>query len=313
MITLLQVSEDIQCSITAGPDTHCHTNHDGTILIRTKTESITLDLRRTISHGGVAFKAVDERSNWTPAKLCLTGNGTSEGVAQEDEGDRNGEVAIGYAGTEKINDTCGTEDHTQSNQREDREDALNATNDRSSNLKGEAQRKKKEKKGKKGEKGKEGKKQKTEEEINQFCEKLRAKILKKWKEKSAGWKEGTEELLANPSIFLGGTTSPIQWSYQTLNNSEKGFDRFHLPFHKINIFFWWDDSISKRSRDVVCHIKNTMYETIKPGYAELPENKQEAFKKQIKRYVTQGEVLWLLYKHVKGYLITAPQFLNTEE
>jgi GTP-binding protein EngB required for normal cell division len=56
-----------------------------------------------------------------------------------------------------------------------------------------------------------------------------------------------------------------------------------------------------------------MYKTIKPGYAELPEKKQEAFKKQIKRYVTQSKVLWLLYNHVKGLLITAPQFLNTKK
>jgi hypothetical protein len=268
MIThILQASEDIQCSITASPDTRCHTTHDGTILIRTKTELITLHLRRTISHGGVPFKAVDERNNWTAAKLCLTGNGTSEGIAQGDEGNRNGEVVIRYTGTEKINDTCGAEYHTKSNQEVDREDVLHATNDGSSNLKGEAQGKKKKKKKKK--------KEMTEDEIKQLCEKLTTKILKKWEKKSAGWKEGTDELLANPSIFFGGTTSPIQWSYQTLNSSEKKFDRFHLPFHKINIFFWWSSSISRRSRDVVRHIKNTMYETVKPGYAELPRKERK--------------------------------------
>ncbi|KAF9692798.1 hypothetical protein EKO04_009143 [Ascochyta lentis] len=298
MIThILQASEDIQCSITASPDTHCHTTHDGTILIRTKTESITLHLQRTISHGGVPFKAVDERNNRTPAKLCLTGNGSSEGVAQRDEGDRNREVVIGYTGTEKINDTCGTEDHTKSNEEEDREDVLHATNDRSSNQKGEAQ----------------GKKGKTEDEIKELCEKLTTKILKKWRKKSAGLGKGIHELLTNPSTFFGGITSPIQWSYQTLNSSEKKLDLFHLPFHKINIFFWWSNSISKRSTDVVCRIKKTMYKTLKPGYAELPREKQKTFEKQIERYVTQGEVFWLMYNHLKGLLITAPQCLNTKD
>jgi hypothetical protein len=307
MIThILQASEDIQCSITASPDTRCHTTHDGSILIRTKTESITLHLRRTISHGGVPFKAVHERNNWTPATLCLTGNGISEGVAQGDEGDRDGEVVIRYTGTEKINDTCGTEDHTKSNEEAHREDVLNATHDRSSNLKGEAQGKKKKKKQKK-------EKEKTEDEIKELCGRLTTKILKKWRKKSAGLEKSTDELLTNPRTFFRGITSPIQWSYQTLNSSEKKFDLFHLPFHKINIFFWWRSSISKRTRGVMRHIKNAMYETLKPGYAKLPREKQKTFEKQIERYVTQGEVFWLMYNHLKGLLITAPQCLNTEE
>lgn len=66
----------------------------------------------------------------------------------------------------------------------------------------------------------------------------------------------------------------------------KKSDRFHLPFHKINFFFWWSSSISRRSRDVVRYIKNTMYETVKPGYAELPREKKKTFEKQIERYVT---------------------------
>jgi hypothetical protein len=299
MIThILLASEAIECSISAGPDTHCHTTHDGSILIRTKTESITLHLRRTISHGGVPLKTVEERNNRKPARLHLADNGSSEAVAREDEGDSNREVVIGHTSIEEINGTCGTEKHTKSNQKADRENIYDATNDRSSNLEGEAQGKKK---------------KKTEGEIKEFCEKLKAKILKKWERKSAEWKEGIDDMLANPSTFFGGTTSPIQWSYQTLDSSEKNFDRFLLPFHKINMFFWWSRSISKRTRGVVRHIKNTMYETVKPGYAELPEQKKKNIEKQIERYVTQGEVLWLMFNHLEGLLITTPQFMTTLE
>lgn len=222
---ILLANEYIECTVIADPSIRCRLTHNETILIETRTESITIQLRRTVGRGGVK--------------------------------------------------------HAESIQEEGREDAIGATN-----------------------------------KVKQFCEELASKILKKWENRSKTWKEGAAELRRNPVTFLGGFTSRIQWSYQTLNSSEKRLDHFLHPFHKINLFSWWSNNFSRRSKkskNAVCPIRNAMYEIVKPGYTTLSNNEKGAIQKQVKRYVTQGEVLWLIYTHAPGLMITIPQFMTTEE
>jgi hypothetical protein len=173
--------------------------------------------------------------------------------------------------------TRGTQEHTGSHQERDREDVVDTTN-----------------------------------EIDQFCEQLAPKILQNWEERSSRWKKGAAELLAGPKTFFDEINSPIQWSFQTLNRSETKVDRFLLPFHKMNLFVWWR-SFSIKSTNAVCDIKNALYETVKSDYMTLLPEKKKTIQKQVQRYVAQGEVLWLMYEHTKGLLITVPQFITTNQ
>jgi hypothetical protein len=256
---------DTECTIIARPGICCSQNPNGTILIETGNESITIHLRTT-SHGGVPLKIGDERNNQTSANLYSDG-GSLEHVAQADEDVEN---LTGY-------DTYETEEHTEANQEKDREDAVNGTN-----------------------------------EIDQFCEELATKILKKWEKRPAKWTKGAAELLAGPNTFFGGFNSFLQWSFQTLNRSETKVDRFLLPFHKINLFVWWSSSSIQR-KNAVCDTKNALFETVKSGYSALSPTEKKTIQKQVKRYVAQGEVLWLMYNHAQGLLITVPQFITTKE
>jgi hypothetical protein len=256
---------DTECTITARPGLCCSQTPDGTILIETGNESITIHLRTT-SQGGVPLHIGDERYNQTPANLYSDG-GSLEDVAQED-GDV--ENSTRY-------DTYGTEEHTESNKEKDREDAANATN-----------------------------------EVDQFCKELATKILKKWEKRSAKWKKGAAELLAGPNTFFGEFNSLVQWSFQTLDRSETKVDRFLLPFHKINLFVWWS-SFSIQPKNAVCDTKNALFETVKSGYTTLSPAEKKTIQKQVKRYVAHGEVLWLMYNHAQGLLVTVPQFITTEE
>jgi hypothetical protein len=267
---ILSAIGDIECAITAGPDLCCHTALDGTIVIITRTETITIQLRRTIDRERLPVENADKR------------------LAHE----------------AKEGSDC-EEEHTESDQ-EDREHDIHATNGYRSNPIGEAGGKKKKK-----DKTKNKRKRKTlmsKEEVAQFCTGLATKIVGKWEDRSTTWEESKNELLADPSTFFGKCTSLIQWSYQTLDSSEKKRDRFHLPFHKINLFFWW-----KQCAGAGNEFKRSMYEAVKPGFTNLPEKKKDSIRIQIARYVNQGEVFCLMYKKVPGLLITIPHFITTKE
>jgi hypothetical protein len=174
-------------------------------------------------------------------------------------------------------ETYEAEKHTESNQERDGEDAVDTTT-----------------------------------EFDQFCGELATKILKNWEKRSSTWKKGAAELLASQKTFFSEFKSPLQWSFQTLNRSETKVDRFLLPFHMINIFVWWS-SFSIQSTNAVSDIKNALFETVKSGYITLPSKEKKTIQKQVKRYVIQGEVFWLMYKHTKGLLITVPQFITIEQ
>jgi hypothetical protein len=253
---------DIECAVTVGSDLCYHTVQDGTIIIQTATDLITIQPRHIVDRG------------------ISTSVSSSEGVAQEDEGDSNRENLEDPTGS------IGIHKHIDYNQEED----INVTNDHSSKPEsskpeGEAQRKK-------------GK-------FEQSCKKLAATVLQKWEDKSKTWEKEKEDLLADQATVFGTCTSNPQWSYQSLASSE---NNIHLAFHKLNLYSWWSQC---QSQGAGHKFKQSMYETLIPGYAKFKPKKKDSTRIQIARYVNQGEVLGMMYNHTKGLLITISEFITT--
>jgi hypothetical protein len=259
---ILSTVGDIECAVTVGSGLCHHTVQDGTIIIRTATDLITIQPRHIVDRG------------------ISTRDARSEGVAQEDEGDSNRENLEDPTGS------TGIEEDTEYNQEED----INVTNDHGSKTEGPKP---------------EGEAQRKKEEIEQSCKKLAATVLKKWEDKSETWEQEKKELLADHATFLGRCTSQPQWSYQSLASSENDI---HLPFHKLNLHSWWSQSKGAGHK-----VKQIMYETLIPGYAKLKPKKKDSTRIRIARYVNQGEVLGMMYKHSHGLLVTIPEFMTTEE
>lgn len=156
-----------------------------------------------------------------------------------------------------------------------------------------------------------------EKKIKEYCQKLGVKILNGWKEAPPKTKK-LEELLANPSTFFARQNyiSYPQWSYQKLNDLEKNLHLYRLPFHKMDLAIFWNRYLpqgSKINAAKLAHLKAAMFQDLVPGYQGLSRKEKDKNRKQIKRYVKQGEVLLSMSTRKFGLILSVSHFITTEE
>jgi hypothetical protein len=274
----------IEKTTIIGSGLRCTATHDGTIVIKTNHETITIYIQHFQNSRKIQFDTVNEELNQSPEifSFYFTGNASSEGVAPEERND--GDEVEPPA--QLLEETTAEDDIT--------------SEERDLDPKVQTRRKQAKRISSVSETG-----------IDQFCTELSKRLEKKWNVKKL--EKSFESLLANPHAFFGciEITSVYQWSYERLDKSELNSELFHLPFHKVNLFTWWYRELQHATQQY--RTRKRLYEVMKPGYTSLTKTERERIRKQIERYMEQGEMLWALVAFVPGLLITVPQVITTEE
>jgi hypothetical protein len=315
---------EIECTVSVGPGVQCSASRNGFITIQTKTESITILLQRIINKKRITVKPVDQQpvqtvasssgSSTSQAKFWFAGNNDLDNTLQDEVDDgpddllsSNDEETPGFTGEVARKSDNGAENvfrgkiHAGLDEHEDREDDIDAINSDGSNNKMSGQKKQK--------------KPASDEELSKNCQTLASKTLKKWKLKQRKEKKSLEALLSNWPTFFGHTSyaSLGQWSYRALDTSEK-FGGLQRPFHKMGLANWWNGCLKRRtSENTTTRVKARMVSALEPGFEKLDSKEKEAKRKQIDRYVLQGEIISLMFTRAPGLVITVSDLITTSE
>ncbi|PZD29757.1 hypothetical protein A1F96_04881 [Pyrenophora tritici-repentis] len=312
---------EIECTISAGPGIQCSASRNGFITIQTKTESITILLQQIINKKRVAARPVSQQpvqsvasssgSSTSQVKFWFAGNNGPEDT-RHDEGndgpedlpssnDRRVPKLIGEV-AKKGNNGADNEFGGKSLaclSEDDREDDIDASN--SDGFNRNSRQKKPEP-------------PISDEELSEICRKLASKTLKKWRLKQQQEKNSLEALLSDWTNFFGYTrhASLEQWSYRALDTSEK-FGSLQQPFHKVNLANWWNGCLKRRTSENTTRVKAVMVSALEPGFEKLKSQEKDTKRKQIERYVLQGEVISLMFTRAPGLVITVSDLITTSE
>ncbi|KAI4940628.1 hypothetical protein J4E91_011303 [Alternaria rosae] len=292
--------ERIECTVSVGQGIQCSASQNGSITIHTSTDSITILLQRIVNKKRIPFKSVSEHH--LPAVLSSPGNSTSQ-------------ASFWFAGNSELEDTRQDEGNDEPGDllssddegapelagEDDRADDTNATNSDGSNNRRSVQ-----------------KKQETpisDEELTEICRKLASRTLKKWNSKQRQKKKSLDAVLSDWPTFFGYTSyaSLEQWSYRALDTSEK-FGTLQQPFHKVILANWWNECLQQRTpKNIASRVKARMLSALEPGFEKLESKEKDAKRKQIDRYVVQGEVISLMLAQTPGLVITVSDLITTAE
>ncbi|EDU46216.1 predicted protein [Pyrenophora tritici-repentis Pt-1C-BFP] len=313
---------EIECTVSAGPGIQCSASRSGFITIQTKTESITILLQQIINKKRVTAKPVGQQpvqsvasssgSNTSQVKFWFAGNNGPEDM-RHDEGndgsedllssnDRRAPRSVGEVAKKSNN---GTDNEFRGKSPaclgdDDKEDDIDASN--SDGFNRNSRQKKPEP-------------PISDEELTAICRKLASKTLKKWKLKQQQEKKSLEAFLSDWPNFFGYTrhASLEQWSYRALDTSEK-FGGLQQPFHKVSLANWWNGCLKRRtSENTTTRVKALMVSALEPGFEKLESKEKNSKRKQIDRYVLQGEVITLMLTRAPGLVITVSDLITTPE
>jgi hypothetical protein len=315
--------EEIECTVSVGPGIQCSASQNGSITIHTSTDSITILLQRIVNKKRIPFKSIGQHH--FPAALSSPGNSTSQARfwfagnseledTRQDEGNdgpedllgSDDERAPGLTGEDAGKSDDGAENEFGGKSHADLDedngkDDINATNSDGSNNRRSVQNK--------------PETPISDEELTELCRKLASKTLKKWKSKQRKEKKSLEAVLSDWPTFFGYTShaSLEQWSYRALDTSEK-FGALQRPFHKVSLANWWNECLKRRtSENITTRVKALIISALEPGFEKLESKEKDAKRKQIDRYVLQGEVISLMFTRAPGLVITVSDLITTPE
>lgn len=151
-------------------------------------------------------------------------------------------------------------------------------------------------------------------DLTKFCENLSAKIWTGWKSKQQKDKKSLEAFLSDgQSLFDHMTFStPEQWSYKTIVASEN-FGNIQLPFHKASLATWWNNGSTYGDSAAIARAKKRMVLALEPEYENLTPKLKDTKRRQINRYIIQGNVISQMFHLTPGLVITASDSISTTE
>ncbi|OAL55909.1 hypothetical protein IQ07DRAFT_183104 [Pyrenochaeta sp. DS3sAY3a] len=277
--------ERSECMVSVDSDIPCDVTPDGRIIIQTLGGSITIALHKGIDKRRYRLKPIERKSvsNTPLATFWFAGHQSQDDV----KGQRN----------EELEDEGQRDEDEEDLDSEDLADQVEDTSKNSPSLTvctADA----------KTTKQSWPETPRSDMELANFCQKLAAQSLKLWKEKSSLKKKNLQQLLANPETLFGfGDFSGAQWSYQAIGNQLKGSEEVQIPFHKLRLAKWWESNL--KSLGATKHrTLSAMYNHLVPDFKSLKITERSSHKKRIKRYVQEGEILFLLATRCPGLILT---------
>ena len=265
---------EIECTVSTHPEIQCSASEDGVITIQTKTDSITIQLQQTLNKKRVPIKSVKQQ----PVRTAESSSGCSTRP-----------TIFSFAVNSGQEDTLG-DNHSDGGQIDTNGNNTGRTN-------GSISRKE----------------PLSDKELEEVCQQLALKILKRWNSKKHKVKKSLDALCIDwPDLFgCPSYTSLGQWSYKALETSEK-FEGLQRRFHQLNLASWWNGGL-ERGGAISIRVKNRMISELEPRFGELDSKAKDAKRRQIDRYVQQGEIISLLCTQIPGLLFTASDHITTSE
>jgi hypothetical protein len=278
-VTNMTSSVEIECTISTGPGIQCSASEHGFITIQTNAESITIRLQQTINKKRVPITSVSQQP--VQPLESSSRSGTTPAV-------------FWFAGNSDQEDT---QLDTCSHGRQADTDASNTRGFKN---------------GTSGPK-KLGKRI-SDEELARICQQLASKTLKKWKSKQHKIEKSLEAMRSDWPNFFGypSYSSMGQWSYKALDTSET-FGGLQRPFYQLSLAHWWSECLKQRTSEVTSRIKTMMISALEPRFEKLESKEKDAKRRQIDRYVLQGEVISLMLAHTPGLVVTVSDLITTPE
>ncbi|KAJ5063747.1 hypothetical protein J3E74DRAFT_472627 [Bipolaris maydis] len=274
-VPMMPEALEFECTITSNPGINCSVSSNGSITIQTENGPIIIWLHRIIKEKRILIESIGE-------KPIRTAPSPSESSMSE--------TIFRFAGNSSANDI----EHDEDNNTPEilfGKDIQSIKEPRKSletpNL---------------------------DVYLTDFCQNLSVKIWTGWKSKKQKDKKSLEAFLSDWHHLFDhmNFSSPEQWSYKTVVASEK-YGNLQLPFHKASLATWWNNGSGRGDSTVIARRQKQMVLALEPGYGEFTSKLKNTTRRQIQRYIIQGNIICLLFRLSPGLVITASEFISTTE
>jgi hypothetical protein len=299
---IMEASESIECAVSAGPGVQCSATRDGSITVSTRDGPIEIVLRRMVNGQRFPFGFVErwlDRGVQPPSlhvmRFCFAGSEEGENLARQEENDGkegqsfvsnnskkasagrvpwyDGHHAFDIGRKEKANPNNCEVGPAEAEEADQDTAQDEATGDKHCSNKANDY---------------------SDHRIKFFCQTLGTKILDKWKGRSEeNSKQGLENVHIDPPACFNDPT-------------------FRLLFYKMYVADRWEKELLKKDKPENCP-KSRLLQSLLPEYSKSSKTKKDTKRKMIDRYITQGNIIKMLFGKYPGLIITVSQYITTTE